>query len=242
VYAYSRLTFLRRIPPSILKDIHDSSDFKNWSTSVFLHKFDPTPNAVAGTKGAPGYSIKETKTYVKTYTSMRYIHDIDAYEDIRAFVRQQFPANGARDVQEITVIKKGLEINGGTPWKIDTACLFKTAEQGGEQGLQLGCGIVRSIIQWVNDVETYLLLCVQPYKLHSFAPLRSTAKISKTPAETPPVWMDWTMLTHNCKIVPYTGSTRNSASVATLILVHATSPANDAAHYAEVKSMTSRPL
>jgi hypothetical protein len=244
VNAYSRLTFLRRIPPGILRLIQEAPEFKKWTVSVFLEKFDPSAQAVAGRKGNAGYSLKEGKRHAKVYTSQRYMRAIPSYAAIRAFVKQQYTPNGSREPEEVTVIKGGLEINGPTPWKINTACLFNKS-QAAVDGLQVGCGVVRAIIRWVNDVETYLILCIQTHELYSFAPLRSTATISKTPSSTPPVWMDWTKLTHSCKIVAYAGtSTRaqDKENVATLILVHATDPAHDAAHYAQVKSLTSRPL
>ena len=189
-----------------------------------------------GSKGSTGYKLNECGQNVKKYTTMGWIRKIPLFQELRGFIRKTFIAHGALDPQEVTVIKKGLQINGGTPWKIGTACLF-------EQSDALACGVVRSITKWENVVETYIVMNIQPHSLIKFGRFRAACKISKDPVDEDPVWISSTQLTHNCKIVPYTGKRRQGeTNVATLIIVHATSPLKDIAHYARTKSLISRPL
>jgi hypothetical protein len=235
--AYTRLTYLRRIPPSVLKEIQNSSSAQtDWSMGVFIQKY--TASAAVGAKGTGGYRLlNECKTNVKRYTKwMR--KAVPDYLLIRAFVKDTFKDHGAQEPTEVAVITGGLEINGSTPWKVGTACLYTNTENA----LGSGCGVVRSIIRWENEFDAYLLMCIQPHMLLSFGPLRAACTISSEHTAEEPVWMSWTTLTHNCKIVPYVGTIRGRDDLATLVLVHATSPEKDAAHYASVKSITSRAL
>jgi hypothetical protein len=234
VNAYTRLTFLRRIPPALLHEIQEAVVGSDWSMSPFLEAYKAC--TAHGSKGSTGYKLNECERNVKKYTTMGWIRKIPFFDDLRRFIRQTFIVHGALDPQEVTVIKKGLQINGGTPWKIGTACLYQQSDA-------LACGVVLSITRWENVAETYIVMKIQPHALIELGRFRAVCKISKDPVNEDPVWISYTKLTHNCKIVPYTGKRREGeTNVATLIIVHATSPAKDVAHYGRTTSLISRPL
>ncbi len=209
----------------------------------------------AGRKGQTGYSFTGVNRNVQRLQTSRFIRNIPDFNTIYTIVRDLFQPFGQRKPIEVAIIKGGLKINGGSCWKIGTACLYRTSADTNES-LDLCCGVISRIIEWKNDIDTYLLVEVLPHELKSFSRLRATATISKKPIQVrrvlgprcpenlkdaDPVWMSWKRLTHYCKILPCVGNGGDD-SEATLVLVNATNPLNDAAHYGAVNSMASRPL
>lgn len=213
-----------------------------------MRRFDSATRA--GKKGDSKYSLSGVSRNVKRYTTARWIRQLPDIDALRMYIRNGFQPFGNREPVEVVEIKSGLCINGGSPWKIGSACLYRLSGANGP--LEVGCGVVSRIVEWKNDLATYLLMSVVPHELRSFSRLRSIATISKKPLQVrrhvgprcpanlknaDPIWMSWKQLTHYCKIVPYVANPADENN-ATMILVNATNPGNDTLHYSAVASVS----
>jgi hypothetical protein len=239
VNGYSRFTFMRRIAPELRAELIEASVANNYKTGDFMKSYNTDHGK--GKQGQGLITAAKGWRKCKTYSTHAAIRDCPEYSAVKRLIHGQYTSHGRRPIVALSVMIGGVYINHPKrQWRKGTPCLYKSSSAADACEC---CGMVTSMLRWQNDVETYYLLCIQPHELISFGSLRSTCKISKAPTQEQPKWIVWTNVTHYCKVVPFKGKPESEQEeFSTLIIVHATSPATEASHYAKVESAASKPI
>ena len=164
VNGYSRFTFMRRIAPELRAKLLDVSATEDMKMGDFLKAYDREYNS--GNQGSGTIKVQAGWRNAKKFTTRYTIMATAEYGAVKNYISTQFRAHGSLFPTQLRVLKGGVYINHAKrQWKTGTPCLYNTGE--GES-----CGIIVSMLQWDNEVESYYLFCIQPHKLEAISLLR----------------------------------------------------------------------